>query len=79
MIQKQVTHDPELPHCTGCRRPGKHWVVLGKNMHMIECSRCGISTAKHAEFGAALAQWGAQNSYPLIQGTVLHLRSPRRG
>ncbi len=58
MTQREISHDPPLPHCRQGHVARHIHDVRGPNSgggHCIEC-RCG-STRKHTEFDAALVEW----------------------
>lgn len=62
MIQVQEKIEGQLTACPGkdCGRQPKHWVVRGKNLHMLECTPCGNRTPKFSTFNEAVAAWESQ-------------------
>lgn len=62
MIQRQMKIEGELAGCPGCGRQPKHYHVLGKNMHFLECAPCGLRTARMSSLQEAIALWEAQDT-----------------
>lgn len=62
MIQVQISHPHPLPACRQCGKPPRHYIVRGKDLHLIECAPCGITSGKHPSLAQALAVWTVTES-----------------
>lgn len=62
MIQRQIHIDGTLAACPGCGKQPKHYHVLGKDLHLLECPPCGLRTAKMATFQQAVELWEANDT-----------------
>ena len=62
MIQKQVIIEGTLATCPGCGRQPRHYHVLGVDTHFLECSPCGLRTAKMPTLQQAIELWEAQDT-----------------
>lgn len=62
MIQRQVPIEGTLAACPGCGRQPRHYHVLGKDLHLLECSPCSLRTAKMPTLQQAIELWESQDT-----------------
>lgn len=56
-MQKQVKIEGTVAACRGCGRQPKVYNCLGPGTYFLECSVCGVRTAKHPALQLALEDW----------------------
>ena len=61
MIQQQQRIDGQLSACR-CERQPKHYFLRGPSTHFLECSPCGVRTAKYATFQEAVEAWEGRHT-----------------
>jgi hypothetical protein len=62
MIQRQIKIEGTLAGCPGCGKQPKHYHVLGRDQHLLECYPCGLRTAKMPTLQQAIELWEAQDT-----------------
>lgn len=62
MVQYSVKIEGQLAGCPGCSRQPRAYHVRGKDLYLLECSPCGLRTAKMPTLQEAVAQWEANET-----------------
>jgi Zn ribbon nucleic-acid-binding protein len=66
MLQYQVKIEGELCACPRCGRQPKHYLVRGKNLHILECPPCNISTGKWPTLQQAIESWENSQTVTIV-------------
>lgn len=66
MIQRESKLTGELAVCA-CGRQPRHYEVLGKMLHVLECPPCGRSTGKHAALQQTVEVWERGEIFQILR------------